>query len=105
MKRLIVLVIAIIAVLSLVSCSSKAPIEKAQDEAIKISEAFLNYEISADEAYKTLDEIVIPNESEKGALCLDIYIDSVKRALFDRDYERVIEKLELIKDFDYTLFN
>lgn len=104
MKRLLAVALAVITLLSLlVGCGEKnTPFHKAQRKAVEIGEKFLDYEITAREAYDLLDDMVLPEEGTS-ALMLSVYITSLKIELMDLDcsYEDVEEKVKDIKEIEY----
>ena len=107
MKKVIVLCITIATLLATMAGCGKElqPIEKAQAKAVEIGEQFLNYEITGAEARELLNSIKVPeSEAEHGQLYLEVDIAALAFSIGKQDstYEEIEDKVEFIKNRDYT---
>ena len=121
MKKMVSIILIILTTAILLGCSEKEkekePIEKAQDKVVEIGEAFLNYEITADEAIEMLDGILVPDtETGVATTSLEADIGSLTASLiaskspvkfssgYTGTYSEIAEKVEHIKNEDYIGF-
>ena len=74
MKRIMVLFLVVILLLTFSACKEKSQIEKAQEKIVSIGESFLDYELTVDEAREQLESIVIPEIEGNG----DLYLETDK---------------------------
>lgn len=106
MKKVIAGILTLLIVFTLVACVGKelTPIEKAQQKAVEIGEQFLNFELTADEAREKLEGIRVPEPEEgHGKLYLECDIDALSfMILTDESYEELEEKVDYIRNRDYT---
>lgn len=105
LKRM-ALALSVVSTAMLLSSCGKTPIEKAQDKIVSIGKQFLDYELTADEAHKQLESVVIPQAEENG----DIFLRSDKGTLellilqskiTGNTYEEIEDKIKYIKSQDY----
>lgn len=106
-KARFLLIFTAVLALFLMGCNGKkepAPIEKAQQRVVEIGEQFLNYEITAAEAKEMLDSILVPETEGNGQTYLkgDINYLIFIICKYDTTYEDVQEKVQSIKEFNYT---
>ena len=104
-KNLVFIVIAIISLL-FASCGEKSQIEKAQDKIVLIGNEFLDYELTAEEAIKQLDSILIPDIEGNGDLYLEADKDNLsylitKSKINTASFEEIQEEINHIKKQNY----
>lgn len=103
MKRLLLLLMALCVLLSCVACGKElTPIEKCRQKAVSIGEAFLNYEITEEEAIEQLESLKVPETEGDGGFMLQADINALAFAIrIDKPYEDIESKIELIRNYTY----
>lgn len=106
MRKLTVLILVGILLLTFSACKEKSQIKKAQEKVVSIGEQFLDYELTIDEARAQLDSIVIPKIEGSGDLSLEVdknYLSYIilKTKTNSSSFEELLEKIEYIKACNY----
>lgn len=101
MRKMLSLVVALCVLMSLAGCAA-TPIEKCQQKAVSIGEAFLNFEITKSEAIEQLDSLMVPETEGNGQLYLS---GDIKMLAWDirtnATYADIAEKVESIRNEKY----
>ena len=104
MKRFLFLVLALMALL-LVGCGAEelTPFEKCRARVVEIGQQYLDFEISAADACEALDGISVPDAGGSSKLYLEVDIGALSfKILKGESYEAIAEKVEYIRDRNYT---
>ena len=102
MQKLLCLFVALCLLVSLAGCAV-TPIEKCQQKAVSIGEAFLNYEITGKEAREQLDALVVPETEGNGQVYLkaDIGYLAFIIAKVGASYAEIEDEVESIRNNTY----
>lgn len=106
LKR-VALVLSAVSITLLFSSCGKSQIDKAQDKIVSIGKQFLNYELTADEACKQLEGVLIPQLESTGDEVLKSSVGHLKLLILQskitgNTYDEIEDKIKDIKNGNYN---
>lgn len=98
--------LAVFLALTLTGCAA-APIEKAQAKVVEIGTAYLNYDMTDQEACDALESILVPGTEGNGPIYLkgdiaELQLMIIAADLGEYTYEEIQDKVDRIRKNKYT---